>query len=79
MRGLSSCQNPLIHPHPVPSRQRINENVYILNAPKQVTRCRNLVLLDASTKSRCLEKLLHSSMLSRQLKTVILSPKLVEL
>ena len=85
MRGLSICQDPHIHPLSASSGQRINENVYSLNTAKQVTmRCGfscyrvfycfltpSFVLLGASAKSRCLGKLSHPALLSRQVKTVI--------
>ena len=85
MRGLSSCQDPHIHPLSVPGGQRTTKNVYSLNTAKQVIMRRNLscyrvchcfltpsfVLLGASAKSRCSGKLSHPSLLSRQVKTVI--------
>ena len=85
MRGLSSCQDPHIYPLSIPRGQHTHEHVYSLNVAKHVTMCHDLsgywelccfstpsfVLLGASTKSRCLGKLSHPSLLSRQVKTVI--------
>ena len=91
LSGLSSYQDPHIHPLSASDSQRTNINVYSLNTANQVTVHSNLscywmfrcfltilfVLSGASSKSRCLAKLSHPSSLSRQAKTVILSPKLL--
>ena len=67
------------------SGRHTNENLYSLNTAEQVTMRRDLscyrvfhcfltpsfVLLGASAKSRCLGKLSHAALLSRQVKTVI--------
>ena len=85
MRGLSSCHEPHIHPLSVLSDRHTNENEYSLNTAKQVANYRDVscyrvfhcfltpsfVLLGASAKSRCLGKLSHPALLSRQVKTVI--------
>merc|ERR1711966_218615 len=90
MKGLSSCQNPHIHPISVLGCQRTNENEYSLNSANQVIICCNLscyrvfhcpltpsfVLLGASAKSRCFRKLSHPSSLSREAKTVIFISKI---
>ena len=64
--------------------QHTNDNVYILNAANQVTVPWFIIILDvpflfspsfilfgANTKSRCWWKLVHPSLLSRQVQTVI--------
>ena len=90
LRGLSSCQDPHIHPLFASSGQRTNGNVHSLITAKQVTMGSNLlcyrvfhcfltpsfVLLGASAKSRYLGKLSHPSLLSRQVKTVIFISKI---
>ena len=85
MRGLSSCHEPHIHPLSVLSDWHTNENESSLNTAKQVANYHDVlcyrvfhcfltpsfVLLGASAKSRCLGKLSHPALLSRQVKTVI--------
>ena len=90
MRGLSSYQDPHVNALSVRNDQGTNENVYSLNTATQVTMRRDFsyyrefhrffipsfVLLGASAKSRCLGKLSHPSLLSRQVKTVIFISKI---
>ena len=90
LRGLSSCQDPHTSTLSVFGCQRTNKHTYSLNAANQVTMghhlswCRmfhcfsspSLILLDDSAKSVCSGKLSHLSLLSRQVKTVILFSKM---
>ena len=90
LRGLNIYQYSHVYPLFASSGQAINENVYNLNTAKQVTMRDDLscywilscflnpsfILLGASSKFRCLTKLSHPSLLSKQAKTVIFISKI---